>query len=454
MSQTARKRIFYIMVLLSFAAVTVFEFLTPMLSDDIAYMDDVSKAGSFLDLFVQEYEQYVGHTGRSISHIILRIFLFVGNKAIFNIVAGMVFVTMSLLVYLNVLDRKEYDIRVYGLVLTLLWFFDAAISDTVLWMDGACNYLFTGTIILGFMTVYRLGLLKDKDYKIPAAVGLFIWGVIAGWCNENTSGGMIAFVLIELFYNCFWKKGRKRPLKLWMIMGFLGNVAGFLMLVLAPGNFNRLGVTEEEHTGLMAIAARFLKITLNIKENYLVLVCAVAVILILLWYFISDKKDYHQKAWPVILFAFLFVITCYALIMVPTSEIRSYYGASVFLMIAIVNGLSLLSKTKEPVIEGGIASLLAIAMIVFVFSYLDDGAKLARIKREFDERDSYFAQMQQQEIQDIYAPMLRPQWDNRFTAAYRMDITEDDEYWINMFYSQHYNLGILIGVDRETWTEY
>ena len=134
MSQTVRKRIFWGMVFIAFVAVTIFEFLTPLLSDDIAYMDDVAKAQNFFDLFGQEYEHYISHTGRSISHFILRIFLFIGNKSVYNVVAGLVFVTMSLLIYLNILGRQKYDIRAYGMVLVLMWFFDAAISDTVLWM--------------------------------------------------------------------------------------------------------------------------------------------------------------------------------------------------------------------------------------------------------------------------------------------------------------------------------
>ena len=447
MSQTVRKRIFWGMVFIAFVAVTIFEFLTPLLSDDIAYMDDVAKAQNFFDLFEQEYEHYISHTGRSISHFILRIFLFIGNKSVYNVVAGLVFVTMSLLIYLNILGRQKYDIRAYGMVLALMWFFDAAISDTVLWMDGACNYMFTGTIIMGMLTAVRLGLNEDRQYRLPGCILLFFLGVLAGWCNENTSGGLIAFIIIEFIY-------QKLKPRLWMISSLAGTLIGFAMLILSPGNYNRLDATEEEHTGLMALVARFLKITIAIKENYFVLLAAAVVVVVLLAYFIKDQKEYREKVKPVILFTFLFVITCYALIMVPTSELRSYYGASVFLMIAVANGMVSLSDAGSDLVKGTISAVLAVFALIFVFSYFDDGAKLARIKREFDERDAYFAQMQQEGIQDIYAPMLRPMWDNRFSAAYRMDITEDDEYWINMFYSGHYNLGIIVGVDREDFTEY
>jgi hypothetical protein len=50
--------------------------------------------------------------------------------------------------------------------------------------------------------------------------------------------------------------------------------------------------------------------------------------------------------------------------------------------------------------------------------------------------------------------MLRPDWETRYSMAYVSDITEDKFYWINTFYSEHYGLWYVIGVDRETWTAY
>ena len=133
MSLKARKNVFYIMVIVAFLAVTVYEFLTPYLSDDIIYMDTVAGANNFFDLFAQEYEDWVGHTGRSVAHMILRIFLFIGVKGVFNVIAGAVFTLLSLLIYLNVDARKEFDVRVYGFILIMLWFFDPAIANTVFW---------------------------------------------------------------------------------------------------------------------------------------------------------------------------------------------------------------------------------------------------------------------------------------------------------------------------------
>ena len=154
------------------------------------------------------------------------------------------------------------------------------------------------------------------------------------------------------------------------------------------------------------------------------------------------------------LFAVLFAATCYALIMIPSSELRSYYGASVFLMTAIAQGVAELGKCKEKLIKAAITAIVLVAGVVFALSYFDDGANLARIKREFDERDAYLTEMAANGGDDVEAPMLRPLWQTRFSVAYEADIQEDWQFWINFFMAQHYGLGTIHGVERENWDVY
>ena len=84
MSENLRKRLFQLTVFANFIMVFIYQYLTPNMSDDIIYSDRVAQAGSFFDLFAQEYEHYIAHTGRSIAHIILRIFLYTDNKILFS----------------------------------------------------------------------------------------------------------------------------------------------------------------------------------------------------------------------------------------------------------------------------------------------------------------------------------------------------------------------------------
>ncbi len=458
MREKARKILFNIVVLANMIMVLIYQFLTPNMSDDVIYMDKVATARNFFDLFTQEYEHYMGHTGRSIAHIILRIFLYIDVKAVFNIAASAVFILLSFLIYINIDYRKKYDIRIYSAIAVLQWLFDPTIGDTVFWETGACNYLFTTAIIMGYITLFRKAAAFEKGgekKKINYAVLMFFMGLLAGWCNENTSGGVILFVIL-MFVGAYLEKKDFSFVSPWMISGFAGNVIGFLIMILSPGNFGRAQIADEEHTGVMALFARFLKITINIKESYLILVLTFVVIMIAVAYKNGSVNTYYSVAKSMILFGILFLATDYALIMVPASQLRTYFGASVFLMIAILNGFAFLSNKVR---DDGILQILSTSLItclglVLIFTYIQQGANLARIKREVDERNAYYVQMKEADEMTIEAPMLRPDWQCRYSIAYKADISEDKFNWLNLAYAEHYGIHYIIGVDRESWTAY
>ncbi|WP_034445555.1 DUF3329 domain-containing protein [Butyrivibrio sp. AE2032] len=457
MAEKLRKKLFYVTAIVNFIMVAVYEFLTPTMSDDVIYADKVAEATSFFDLFAQEYEHYMGHTGRSISHIMLRIFLYIGNKAVFNVAAALVFTALSLMIYANIRHKRAYDLRIYVGILVLMWLFDPTISNSTFWETGACNYMFTAAIMFAFITVYRKAFWNDRDSGIGFAIGVFLLGVLAGWCNENTSGGVIVFSLLMLIGKWFEKRDFS-GFKNWMVTGVVGNIVGYLVMLLSPGNTARAGVEAEEeaHTGILALAARFLKITLNIKESYLVLVFVFMVVAIAIAYRTGKAAAFFEASKGMLLFGFMFLATCYALIMVSQSQLRTYYGASLFLMTGIMQGIAWIVNEgfKEDVVQILVTSIVAIYGVFLLFTYVQEGANLARIKREFDEREVYYIQCVQEDKLWIKAPKLRPQWQSRFSMAYDSDISEDKDNWLNMSYCYHYGLDFIEAVEREDWTEY
>ena len=453
MTERSRKILFRILIAINFIMITVYLFLTPTMSDDVIYMDEVARANSFFDIFVQEYNQYMTHTGRSVAHIILRTFLYIGSKPLFNIAASAVFTLLSVLIYLNVDHRKKYDIRLYAGIMGLAWLMEPTISNSVLWETGACNYLFTGTIVLLYITLFRQALQREK--KTVFAAGMFILGLLAGWCNENTSGGVILFSIMMLVIGLAVNK-KPSFIKPWMITGLIGNLAGFIIMIIAPGNANRRAAAHEEHSGLLALIARFLKISNNIKDYYLVLVLAYIVLMIFIAVKCSGRDDFIKKAGTMILFGIMFLATDYALIAVPYSQLRTYFGGWIFLTIGIMEGFAVVfnCEYKDSAMQALSLSLVTCAMVILTFTYIEQGANLARIKREFDEREVWYRQQYAAEEYVVEAPMLRPDWHSRYTMAYESDITEDKFNWMNLAYAEHYNLYYIIGTDRETWTEY
>lgn len=468
MLEKKSKKVFIGLVLVAFLMIAVYEFLTPNMSDDIIYGDKVAEAGNFFDLFSQEYEHYMTHSGRNVAHFILRVFLFMKTKSVFNVVAAAVFTVLSLLMYENIDNKRKYDIRLYGLVLLFLWFLDPAMSNTVFWETGACNYLFTGTIAIAYCTYFRRHMRHESSNSVSLIIKMFVLGLLAGWCNENTSGGVILFCLI-LLVDKWIENGKKCGfVKPWMVTGFIGNLLGFGIMILSPGNFGRAEVAEEEHTGLLALMARFLKIVINIRDNYFILVAAFVVLLIFIYYMSADKKKFLETTKYMRMLGFVALMTAFSLIAVPSSQIRTYYGAGLFMMMAVLNGAGIVANTlfmsgsasdregglSYTMLQTAVTSLVAVWAIVLAFTYIEQGANLARIKREMDERDAYVWQQVEAGKIDVYAPMLRPNWKNRFSFAYDSDLSEDYKNWINVFYAEHYGIDAIWGVDREEWTAY
>ncbi|MCH4191045.1 MAG: DUF6056 family protein [Butyrivibrio sp.] len=444
-----RRILFETAVAICFITILIYNFLTPMLSDDLNYATVVRQASGIGDLFRQEYRQYMTWTGRSPSHLVLRLFLFGGSKAAFNVFDSVCFTLLTLCMYLNLDHRKKYDVRAYTLLTLSVWIFGVSFAETVLWETGACNYLVAATVILGYMTLFRRYVQKADAGGIFRKIGMLLLGIWAGWCNENTSGGAILFVLLMMFF--IWKDaGRsKSALHGWMFAGLSGNILGFAMMILAPGNAVRSGYKEELHSGLLGLASRWLKITLNIREQFFVLLCIFVFLTVLLYCQKAQLKIMRNM----FIFFLLFGATCYAMVLAPESQVRSLFGAGIFLIIACVQGYVDVQENDALVRAGKLTAVWVLLLYMF-FSYIGNGASLARIYREENERYEYLEQQAAAGVSEVTIPELRPQFHTKYSMAYASDVKADKEYWVNGAYAGYYGFDWVYGVPRDEWTQY
>lgn len=444
--EKVRRIVFYSMIAVSFVLILIYNIFTPAMTDDLAYAKIVRGADSVLDLIRQEQEQYMTWTGRSVNHIILRCFLS-GSKWVFNICSSLVFTALTLFMYYLIEHKKKYDIFVYLLINLFLWIFSVSFAQTILWETGACNYLWGSTIIIGYLCAFKYCV--GRDYfgtaQIAPAVGLFLWGLSAGWCNENTSGGCILLIIIAI--GCYvWEHKRVR---LWMFAGLAGNMIGFLFMILAPGNANRQQYMEEEHTGFLAIISRWLKCNLAIREHFFILI-AICVVVFVLARLQKAQWEYSKN---MLIYFFAFVATCYALVLTPEPMPRAYFGAGVFLMISCIQGIADVSD-KDLYVKALKISVTAIFALSFFFTYLESGANLMRIYRESNERFTYIEEQKAAGNMDITVPLLRPAFETKYSDAYNSELSEDSEYWVNVAYATYFEVNSISAVPREEWTEY
>ena len=465
------RRLFLCLILLCFLTILIYESFTPMLSDDLNYKTAVREASGIGDLFLQEYVQYRNWTGRSVAHLLLRFFLYGGSKTVFNLAASAVFTLLIFLLYRFSLDRidlhededlsseKEIGERplLFLFLLLLVWMFGESFAQTILWETGAFNYLFTTTIILGNLALFDHFLMREEKRNWTSCASGFLCGLLSGWCSENTSGGM-------MFLMALWviERGRQRKENPFVLLrrkpelsaDVLGSLTGFCLMIFAPGNAVRSSYKMEAHTGLLRFFARFLKITNDLKTDYLWPLLLFTALLSFLLVLRADGKRMRAC-----FFWFLtFLATAYALLMAPEPQKRALFGAGIFLFVAIGKAVELLKQTCEEREEEVFSLLFRAASCAFVammtlsmsFVYLQDGANLARIRRDLAERYAILEEAAKEGKQEVVLPLLHPQFKNKYSMAYVTEISaEDSGYYVNQALADYYGIAEVRGIRRD-----
>lgn len=435
--------LFMIVLVIAGGAIYIYNVLTPVMSDDLMF--DASLYHNFGDIIKAEYEQYMNWTGRSVLQILLKISSIM-PLGLFRIINSIVFIILGLLIYENVKGKEKWDWKLFLLIQLCLWNFSVDFSQTVLWLSGACNYLWGAVIIISYLTLFRK-LLKEEINTMPKLVYyllLPLLGFLAGWGNENTSGGAILITLLMAgwyFYN-------NRCVKPWMATSIAASCGGFLFLLMAPGNKVRgeMVKAQETYQGLEAYISRGLKVIKSIDE-YLLLY--IVVICILGAYFYYSKRKWQNYV-EVFIFGIGAVATASVLIFTPEPMGRAYYGANIYMMIAALLMVQQLPEKNVMVLSLKTGGIIA-GTIAFMFIYIEEGANLVRILREVNIREEYILEEIGKGESDLTLPALRPEFASKYSMAHLADISEDKSNWNNDLYRNVYRIDQLKVLPWDEW---
>ncbi|MBQ9927395.1 MAG: hypothetical protein IJO65_05415 [Lachnospiraceae bacterium] len=452
-----RKKIFFMILTVAIGMIYAYNLLTPYFSDDYMYAFQARQAESLWDLVKQQYAEYLSNSGRIIGQFNIRLFLSV-DKHVFNVVNSFMFGALVLLMYANVRRKNKYDIFSLLLIIVFLWRYAVDFGQTMLWICGSCNYLWGSVFILGFVTLYRF--LLENNHKIKrhalVAVGVFFFGVLAGWCNENTSGGGLMLVLM-FAANFVWdrKKEGKKCLFPFMISGVAGMCCGLLGMLTAPGVRGRSSMLAEgdEYTGFVGILSRIYKTSVTVREHFFELLVLLIIVFVLL---ALQKKlnDWKQiRTNESVLFLVAAAATAYVLVIISTTADRAFFGAGIFLMIAVIRGISEVDADKELLLKTAKYSLVGILCLWLFFTYMENLVNVARIYREETERVEMIKADKADPNGDgiVIVPLLREEFANPYSVAHVSDMTDDKNYWINIFYELYYDVGNITAIPRDEW---
>jgi hypothetical protein len=138
------------------------------------------------------------------------------------------------------------DALAAALVTAILAACQPQIGPILVYRPFTWNYLFGLGMNLWWLMPYRRERIAPLPVRWWRAPGSLVLGVAAGMCNEHTGiafGAMAALATLVA-----WRRG---GLRLWMIAGLVGLVAGYVVLLTAPAQHMRYGGLAER-AGLVA----------------------------------------------------------------------------------------------------------------------------------------------------------------------------------------------------------
>jgi hypothetical protein len=335
--------------------------LTPFWWDDFIMACHVDSFGgektklllNFDDIIASTINLHKTHHGRSVVDFLNFIFMFLKNKSWFNVSNTLVYGVFVFLMCFHVAGSiKEIRPAHFFCANTLLWLFLLSYGQNMLWLTGAINYLWTGTVVLLFLIPFRKRLV-NPDYSPPLIISI-LWllaGFFCGWSIENAAIG----TLLLLAWYFVLKHKHKERVALFEITGTVGFLFGLFMLLsslmfLSSGNGFSLSFSK--------LAGSTIKVIAQVVSKDLILLAIITIISAELVYF-------GKKKMPVSVIFFLVI----ALGSVASMVIPGYFrGRSAFItqVFLIMTAMSVFFELSKYINK----RFAIVSYIVLAFAFL------------------------------------------------------------------------------------
>lgn len=414
----------------------------------IPLSESAVRVSSWHDLFVSQWSHYFTWSGRTVNHTIAQLFLWMG-KDTFNFFNALISTVLIVEIYFAIHKGKvtvNIEPKELVMIFFALWAFTPGFVSVFLWLDGACNYLWTNTILLGFLIPYinkYYCFNKKVERKYLLDFTMFVWGIISGWTNENSICWIILVLSVFIY-----KFKKKENMEIWLYCGLLGLITGYCLLMFAPGNTARLYAEHGDSIWLNAT---------TLKDNITMLLSVLFLFQVFLWYFnvralytikqlkITEGKIEHE----IILAKILCGISLgMDLIMVlsPIFPPRSAFSGTIFLIVATGVLVNIQISYNITLIQIEAKKFLRyIAIVYFIMTTIVTVNHLYEIHMQMQEILVLTKQFSIEKKDDIITV-------NSFKKTSKLEdlmsgfhipsfsLSEDENAWMNVAFARYYGI--------------
>ena len=237
--------------------------LMPMVGDDYSYafiwdgadagnlMDKIGprqRITSLADIAASQWSHYFTWGGRVPALFAVQFFAWQrsAHDLLFPVFNTAFFVLLVFVLFWLAAGRIEHLRKSKAALLWLLLGLFFAVPSylyTMIWLTGACVYLWSAVVECAFLLPYALAYWQD-DLPLAkagrAVPAMALLGLFAGWSVEP--GAIVTLLITLVFLVMFY---RQKKLQSWQLVGIGFFMAGFLLLMLAPGSMERLRIMQE-----------------------------------------------------------------------------------------------------------------------------------------------------------------------------------------------------------------
>ncbi|MFC4760724.1 DUF3329 domain-containing protein [Fructobacillus durionis] len=412
---------------------------TPLFDDDLY----VSSHQTFVSLYNQAHADYFGWNGRAVGQTLWR--LLIASQGIgASLAIAVVSVGLFWLIGKFAKNSSTKNWAILLLSFSSVMAFAPVIGQTMFWRAGAGNYLMTTVLILLFILPFYQWYHKKISFSSNWWYLLPVFAFIAGWSNENTAGGGLLAVLLYLVLGKYWKQLKWAVSQALSVIGF---IIGYAFLVLAPGNSARTHAQMPawwfDQSTFTHFKTGFKEVTKSLYHGYLALLLLLLVLTVLVILY---------KGWAKVIESTLFTIaglaTIYVLSFAPMGQDggRSFFGGSIFLIIALVRLLATLfegKQVKTRYIAGAFAfCIIALGLYRVAVGTVDAHKSNQAIRERYEVLDS---KKSSREV--VKVPKLSYYPQKKFAVDYQLEELSSNQTDIfpNTGYNVHFDLqGILL----------
>ena len=220
----------------------------PLIGDDRHFLWDLSDHGSFFVFIAHYYNNW----GGNIFHTIIWSGFSYSPMALYLYKLTLVpmFVAMAALAYYlatNTLpDIRKRALGDFIIFITILWLAIPEIGQTIAWATGSV-YLYMTLCALIYLSLINNGrqkilLGKDLNYGLVSGIFIFIFSFFLGTSSIQIFSS-ISFIILYWFW-MLRKQSLLKRVPFIFYVSLAGFLLGFLVLIIAPGNYERLATYE------------------------------------------------------------------------------------------------------------------------------------------------------------------------------------------------------------------